>query len=227
MPITNGGIPEAGSGFRIEVTSPQLTAAQSKLVAAARAQCSKVVVAPPPAVPADAVLTVEVRATPLEAGRNAATQTDGRWAGTSFPSRATIWIQQKALPQLEQNGLLANIVAHEIFHCLGFGLAWKDYPALVKDVAGEGLVFRGPAALTEYKLLLEQAERETAVSGVPIEMEGGAGQGGMHWRESVFGDELMSSKQQQQPGKLSAMTIASLADLGYRVEPMHADPYRL
>ena len=58
------------------------------------------------------------------------------------------------------------------------------------------------------------------------------GAGGLdgHWRESVFGDELMTatisvSSQTSQP--LSKVTIAALADLGYSVDYTQADSFSL
>ena len=214
-------------GFNIHVTSPQLSTAQSKLILAARDRCSRVVVGSPPKAPADAVLKIDVKAGPLDAGLNALSEPRARWKNTSIPSRATIWLQEKAVVGLEQAGLLANIVEHEIFHCLGFGLAWSEIPHLLQKAEGEGLVFCGPAAFRQYKFLLDDAGRSPAVAGIPVEMDGAAGQAALHWRESVFGDELMSGKQGDERGKLSAMTIASLADLGYGVEMGYADAYRL
>ena len=49
-----------------------------------------------------------------------------------------------------------------------------------------------------------------------------------HWRESVFGHELMTpilNVGQEQP--LSAVTIQSLADLGYGVDLSHAESFSL
>ena len=49
-----------------------------------------------------------------------------------------------------------------------------------------------------------------------------------HWRGTVFGNELMASNvDAQYPYFLSAITIQSLADLGYKVDPSQADPYTL
>ena len=58
------------------------------------------------------------------------------------------------------------------------------------------------------------------------------GAGGLdgHWRESVFGDELMTptiSVNAQTAQPLSKVTIASLADLGYRVDLTQADSFSL
>ena len=57
--------------------------------------------------------------------------------------------------------------------------------------------------------------------------EGGAGSQDGHWRESVFGNEIMSPFVSDHVEPLSAITIQSLADLGYSVDVSKADPYRL
>jgi len=65
---------------------------------------------------------------------------------------------------------------------------------------------------------------------VPVENKGDRpGSDDGHWRASVFGTELMtpaiSAASDSSP--LSAITIQSLADLGYTVDVSFADPYRL
>ena len=57
--------------------------------------------------------------------------------------------------------------------------------------------------------------------------EGGAGSQDGHWRESVLGDEIMSPFVSGSVEPLSAITVQSLADLGYSVDVSQADPYRL
>ncbi|MXX54339.1 MAG: hypothetical protein F4106_08740 [Gemmatimonadetes bacterium] len=49
-----------------------------------------------------------------------------------------------------------------------------------------------------------------------------------HWRESVMGNELMTpATQLGESAPLSAITIQTLADLGYRVNVGLADSYSL
>jgi hypothetical protein len=48
-----------------------------------------------------------------------------------------------------------------------------------------------------------------------------------HWRESVFGAELMSPAIDLGFNPLSVVTVESLEDLGYVVDPSGADPYSL
>ena len=59
---------------------------------------------------------------------------------------------------------------------------------------------------------------------VPVSNGGDDG----HWRGSVFGNELMASNvDADYPYSLTAITIQSLADLGYQVDPSQADPFTL
>ena len=60
---------------------------------------------------------------------------------------------------------------------------------------------------------------------MPVEGTGGAGTRDAHWREKVFGDELMTGWISGPTQPLSRTTIASLADLGYEVEPLAAEPF--
>jgi hypothetical protein len=48
-----------------------------------------------------------------------------------------------------------------------------------------------------------------------------------HWRESVFGNELMTGYANVGGMPFSAMTVGSLGDIGYLVNPFAADPYAL
>jgi hypothetical protein len=46
-----------------------------------------------------------------------------------------------------------------------------------------------------------------------------------HWRESTFQSELMTGYVNRGGMPLSAITVGSLADLGYVVNPFAADPF--
>ena len=62
---------------------------------------------------------------------------------------------------------------------------------------------------------------------VPVENMGGVGTADGHWRESVFGSELMTGFIGAGQSPLSIVTLASLADQGYGVDLATADPYSL
>jgi hypothetical protein len=60
---------------------------------------------------------------------------------------------------------------------------------------------------------------------VPVENTGGPGTRGSHWRESVFGNELMTGFIDAGSNPLSAVTAASLRDEGYLVDDAQSDPF--
>ncbi|MFN2316791.1 MAG: hypothetical protein ABR602_08910, partial [Gemmatimonadales bacterium] len=64
---------------------------------------------------------------------------------------------------------------------------------------------------------------------IPVEGTGGAGTRDSHWRESVFDNELMTGFLEAAgvPMPLSIMSVRSLEDLGWTVDPGAADPYVL
>ena len=56
---------------------------------------------------------------------------------------------------------------------------------------------------------------------------GGAGTAGVHWSESVFGNELMTGFISGTPDPLSILTVGAMQDLGYTVNYSAADPYTM
>jgi hypothetical protein len=58
-----------------------------------------------------------------------------------------------------------------------------------------------------------------------VENTGGAGTFNSHWRESTFGSELMTGYINSGHLPLSVMTVRSIGDMGYTVNPSGADPY--
>ena len=135
---------------------------------------------------------------------------------------------------------LQDLYLHEMGHCLGIGTVWKRLDLL-----------KNPSIITLIILPLEVDDADTHFAGaeaieafndaggtdytdgkVPVENEkGGSGTRDGHWRQSVFGpNELMEGfaspgAATRQP--LSAITIQSLADLGYTVDVRQADAYTL
>jgi hypothetical protein len=60
---------------------------------------------------------------------------------------------------------------------------------------------------------------------VPVEDLGDDGTRDGHWRESVFGNELMTGYISGSNNPLSAMTVASLRDMGYNANTTLASAY--
>jgi hypothetical protein len=125
------------------------------------------------------------------------------------------------LEQMERAGTLDDVVLHEIGHILGIGTLW-DHKKLITGSGGDDPVFTGQQALQSYFTL-----GVTSAPGVPVENTGGAGTREGHWRESVFGNELMTGYISGTPNPLSALTVGSLKDLGYGTSFAGATTYAL
>ena len=99
---------------------------------------------------------------------------------------------------------------HEIAHVLGFGSIWRRL-GFYQNPSNGDTHFNGPLAIAAFD---EAGGRDYSGAKVPVSAP--------HWRSRVFGQELMVAG-----GDLSAITIQSLADLGYVVDVTQADPYTL
>ena len=129
-----------------------------------------------------------------------------------------------------------DTAVHEMGHVLGIGQVWDDLGFLQNPSLDENYEPIDPAPDTYYsgRLAIEAFNNAGGANyrgkKVPVENgeEWGAGSRDAHWRESVFGNEIMSTvgiRDVHEP--VSAITIQSLADLGYTVDVTQADPYRL
>ena len=106
---------------------------------------------------------------------------------------------------------VAGVTLHEIGHALGFGPLWHDF-GFLQDSGGADPHFNGPLALEAFDAA--GGTNYTAGAKVPVSADEG------HWR---FGGEIMGAG----GSALSAITVQSLADLGYVVDVSQADPFQL
>ncbi|MFV2007144.1 MAG: CARDB domain-containing protein, partial [Longimicrobiales bacterium] len=134
------------------------------------------------------------------------------------------------LDRLETAGQLIPTILHEMGHVLGIGTIWGRSgllrnPSVPADggTPGADTHFTGPLAITAF----DDAGGTGYTGGekVPVENSGEEGSADGHWRESLFGNELMSPVLNSGVNPLSAISIQSLADVGYRVDLGPADPY--
>ncbi len=122
--------------------------------------------------------------------------------------------------------LLQETVTHEMGHILGIGTLW-DSKALTSGTSSDPSVcgvnprYIGVKGVAAYKALggLE--------ASVPLEDQFGVGSCDGHWSESIFTNELMTSRLNRGGNPLSNLSIASLEDLGYSVNYAPADVYTL
>jgi Leishmanolysin/Bacterial Ig-like domain (group 2) len=130
------------------------------------------------------------------------------------------------LDVLESSGLLDAVILHEMGHVLGFGTIWTD-KSLLADASLDGGTdphFTGAQAIAAFNAV--GGNNYQGGEKVPVEDTGGSGTADAHWRESVFGNELMTGFVDP-TDPLSRVTVSSLADLGYIVNVAGADPYTL
>jgi hypothetical protein len=139
-----------------------------------------------------------------------------------IPAKGRLEFDFSDLQRLESDGLLVDAVAHEIGHVLGIGTLWTRLSLLVGS-GSPNPGFIGNRARREFAALLGQGNAPQ----VPVENSGGAGTVGTHWREHVFGNELMTAFIATQGNPLSRVTLGCLEDLGYTIKMEAADPYVL
>ena len=176
-------------------------------------------------------LMIFVTAQHFDGRGGTAAQAGPCWRRTAshLPALGAVRLDIADLERLEDAGLLEPVVVHEMGHVLGIGVLWDDL-GLLRNPSLEAsrqmdTHFAGALAIEAF-----DDAGGTAYTGgakVPVENQGNRGRADSHWRESVLGSELMTPTINGRSSPLSAITIQSLADLGYRVDVSLADPYRL
>ncbi|HXT15997.1 MAG TPA: leishmanolysin-related zinc metalloendopeptidase [Gemmatimonadaceae bacterium] len=125
------------------------------------------------------------------------------------------------LDKMTAQGTLQDVITHEMLHVLGVGTMWSAKNL----VAATGTVNVGYYGALGRQGCIDDGGTSTCFSNVPVENSGGAGTADSHWRETTFGSELMTGYVNLGGMPLSAITVGSLSDLGYVVNPLSADPY--
>jgi hypothetical protein len=142
------------------------------------------------------------------------------WTGDHLTRVGTMEFDSADVANMLADGSFTEVVTHEMGHVLGFGTLWSNGRSLLQGAGTSDPRFLGPRANAEYQAL-------NGSGLVPVENTGGSGTADAHWREATFGNELMTGYIDSGPNPLSAMSIASMADLGYQVSLAAADPYSL
>lgn len=147
-----------------------------------------------------------------------------------LPIIGLIQFDEADLERIEGDGDMDVVILHEMAHVLGVGPLWDGRGLLESPsvppagMSGADTHFRGVRAIAAFDAA--GGVNYTGGAKVPVENVAGAGSGDAHWRESVFDEELMTPFIDGGViNPLSAITIESLADLGYGVDVSQADPY--
>ena len=140
--------------------------------------------------------------------------------GSQLPYAGLIDFDRADLNAAVQDGTFDDLIAHEIGHILGLGTLWERFN-LTSGIGGNNPQYHGVNAVQAYQDIFN-----TNASSIPLENRGSAGTRDFHWRESVFGNELMSGFLRPGNNPLSRVTVGALADLGYQVNFDAADAYR-
>ncbi len=145
----------------------------------------------------------------------------------SLPVYGRILLDAADIGRLETRDL-EEIILHEMGHVLGIGVIWSRLGLLRNPASATSRPdthFTGPLAIAAFD---EAGGTSYRGAKVPVENTGGQGAWNSHWRESVLALEAMTPRQRLGVADpLSAITIQSLADLGYEVDATLAEPYRL
>jgi hypothetical protein len=122
---------------------------------------------------------------------------------------------------LEDLDLFDEVVVHEMGHVLGFGTLWEFGRDLLDGTGGADPRFTGPLAIEAY-------DRLGGTGTVPVEgNEEGPGTADSHWDETTFDNELMTGFLNLGNNPLSALSVASMGDLGYVIDARAGDRYKL
>lgn len=123
------------------------------------------------------------------------------------------------------DGSFTDIVLHEMGHVLGIGSLWQNPFAFVSSPCTTNPRYTGAQAIAAYT----GTNGGGSATSIPLEnfATGGCPNGtrDSHWRETVFGDELMTGFISGSTRPMSLTTIRALADLGYTVDNTQAAPF--
>ena len=159
-------------------------------------------------------------------------------ASSGLPATGCVWLQTKAnswASEAEEDEQWRGTAAHEFAHALGFGILWDGHRRWRSDgdTGDFDPHFAGPLAIEAF-----DRAGGTDYVGPKVPVDGG------HWRgtwagyregDVVYG-ELMGLGASWVDTRgvtafdnnvLSAITVQSMADIGYEVDPGRAEPFRI
>lgn len=147
----------------------------------------------------------------------------------SLTALGTMRFDSADLDNLANQGRLSDVVLHEMLHVIGLGTLWNRKQLVVDTSTANVRVIGALAAATCANELGGAAVCPGSVPAencldLPGGTNCGAGTRNSHWKESTFQTELMTGYAGAS-NQFSLLTIRGLADLGYNVNALAADPY--
>ena len=144
--------------------------------------------------------------------------TVGDGDGAGLPTSGVINVDRSDIRSTQ--GFIETLT-HEVGHILGIGTIWDPFV--------NGLTYNGDIGVFERN----RTRPDLNSSGIELENTGGPGSFGGHWRDSLYGEEIMSSFASELGGviggdfieSLSRMTVGAMEDMGYGVNYAGVDPY--
>jgi hypothetical protein len=153
--------------------------------------------------------------------------------------RSSMTFDLDDFPSLEADGILFDVIVHEMGHALGVGSLWLDN-GLFRELNLDGDVYTPEEFQYQGKYAVEQFRMESGQAlapFVPVENRGGAGTAGGHWFDGGFFNTIGQNNAKKAimtgflcdpnpndptsliclPKFLSRSTLGSLADLGFAV----------
>ena len=124
------------------------------------------------------------------------------------------------LDGLITRGTLQDVIQHEMLHVVGIGTLWT----LKGLLAGARTVESRFTGALGVGACIGMGGAPVCLGSVPVENTGGPGTADGHWRKTTFGNELMTGFIGS-VNLFSGMSIQSMADLGYQVNPAAGDAY--
>ena len=145
-----------------------------------------------------------------------------------LPAQGFMQFDTADLAMLENTGRLGQVILHEMGHVLGLGTLWE----VGAGAESHAYLLRAPEDDPTFQGLASRAAMFGLAGAlgyggkpVPVENTGSSGTRFAHWRESVFGSELMTGWLNSGNNPLSALTIAQFKDLGYVVNDALGETY--
>jgi hypothetical protein len=127
------------------------------------------------------------------------------------------------IESVASRGMLQDVITHEMLHIVGIGTLW-DVKNLIAAAGTPSVAYYGQVG---RQGCLDTGGTAVCSASVPVENNGVRGTADAHWRESTFQSELMTGYVNLGGMPLSAITVGSLADMGYTVNALAADPFRV